>query len=82
MKIQSIAIAVVAVVAASASASASATFADAPAPKAAEPHPAPRAQTLLDEVAAGMREILRAVSPEISLPAIEVKLPAFAPRRG
>jgi hypothetical protein len=78
MKIRSIAIAVVAVLAASASASAA--FADAP--QLTEPRPAPRAQTLLDEVAAGMREILRAVSPEIALPAIEVKLPTLTPRRG
>lgn len=82
MKIRSLVFAVVAVLSASASASASAAFADAPAPNAAEPQPTPRVQPLLDEVAAGMREILRAVSPEIRLPAIDVKLPTLAPRRG
>ena len=35
----------------------------------------PREQTLLEELAAGMRELLRAAAPEISLPTIELKLP-------
>jgi hypothetical protein len=78
MKIRSLVAAVVAAFATSAA------FADvtAPAPEAAALKAAPREQTLLDEVAAGMREILRAVSPEIRLPAIEIKLPPLAPRRG
>jgi hypothetical protein len=36
---------------------------------------------LLAEVTAGMREILRAVTPEISLPTIEIKLPTLDARR-
>jgi hypothetical protein len=75
MKSRSIAIAVVAVLATSAA------FAGAPALKVAAPQPAPRAQTLLEDVAAGMREVLRAVTPEISLPAVELKLPTLDPRR-
>jgi len=75
MKIRSIAIAAVAFLATSAA------FADAPAPRVAEPQPAPRAQTLLADLAAGMREVLRAVTPEISLPTVEVKLPTLDPRR-
>jgi hypothetical protein len=76
MNSRSIALAVVAVLAVS-SASAAAT-----ATKAAEPQPAPRAQTLLDELAAGMRDVLRAVTPEVSLPKLEIKLPPLdrAPR--
>ena len=51
-------------------------------PKRRTPQPAPREQTLLEEVAAGMREVLRAVTPEISLPKLEIKLPTLdrAPR--
>jgi hypothetical protein len=33
------------------------------------------------EIAAGMREVLRAATPEISLPALEVKLPTLDARR-
>jgi hypothetical protein len=76
MKIRSLVLAIVAAFATSAA------FADAPAPEAAALKSAPREQTLLDEVGAAMREILRAVSPEIRLPAVEVKLPPLAPRRG
>jgi hypothetical protein len=68
MKIRSIAVAVVAVLATSSA------FAAAPAPKA-ESQAAPRVETLLDELAAGMRDVLRAVAPEISLPKLEIKLP-------
>ncbi len=75
MNIRSIALAVVAVLATSAA------FAEAAALKAAEPQPAPREQTLVEEIAAGMREIVRAVTPEISLPAVEVKLPTLDARR-
>lgn len=76
MNIRSIALAAVAVL------TMSSAFAAAPPPKAAEPQPAPRAQTLLDELAAGMRDVLRAVTPEVSLPKLEVKLPLLnrAPR--
>ena len=55
-------------------------FADAPkAAKAApaEAQPTVREQTVLAEVAAGMREVLRAVVPEISLPALDLKLPTL-----
>jgi hypothetical protein len=75
MKIRSIASAAIAVVAASAA------FADLPAAKVAEPQPAPRAETLLEEIADGMREVLRVVTPEISLPTVEVKLPTLDARR-
>jgi hypothetical protein len=75
MKIRSITVAVVAALATSAA------FADAPSPKVAAPQPAPRAQSLVQEIAVGMREVLRAVTPEISLPALEVKLPKVDVRR-
>ena len=75
MKIQSIAIAAVACLAASAA------LAGEPAPKVAQPQPAPRGQTLLAEVTAGMRDMLRTVAPEISLPTIDVKLPTLDARR-
>ena len=52
-------------------------FADAPKAAPAVALPAVRAQTLLEEIAAGMRGVLRAVVPEISLPALELKLPAL-----
>jgi hypothetical protein len=52
-------------------------FADAPKAAPADPRPAVREQTVLEELAAGMREILRAVVPEISLPALEIKLPTL-----
>jgi hypothetical protein len=69
MKIRSIALAAVAMFAVSSA------FAAAPAPKAAEPQPVPRAQTLLEELAAGTRDVLRAVVPDVSLPKLEIKLP-------
>jgi hypothetical protein len=69
MNIRSISVAAVAVLAASAA------FARAPESAPAEPQAALRVQTLIEELAAGMREVLRAVAPEISLPAIEIKLP-------
>ena len=75
MKIRFIAIAAMAAMATSAA------LANAPSPVVAEPRPAPRAQTLVKELAAGMREILRAVTPEISLPAVELQLPTLDPRR-
>jgi hypothetical protein len=71
MKIRSIALAAAAV------ATTCAVFAEAPAHKPVAPQPAPREQTVLQDLAAGMREILRAVTPEISLPAIEIKLPTL-----
>jgi hypothetical protein len=74
MNTRSIAIAVVAFIATSTA------FAGAPAAKVAAPQPAPRAQTLVEELADGMREILRAVTPEISLPTIEIKLPTLDAR--
>ena len=43
-----------------------------------EPRPTVREQTLLEELTAGMREIVVAVVPEISLPKLELKLPALA----
>ena len=75
MKIRSITVAAVAALATSAA------LADARTPKAAAPQPAPSAQSLVQEIAAGMREVLRAATPEISLPALEVKLPAVDARR-
>jgi hypothetical protein len=55
----------------------SAVFAEAAKPAPVEPAPAAREQTLLQDVAAGMRELLRAVAPEISLPKLEIKLPTL-----
>jgi len=55
----------------------SAAFAAEPKPTAAEPQREARAQTALQDLAAGMREVLRSVAPEISLPALELKLPAL-----
>lgn len=75
MKIKSIAFGLVAAM------TASAAFAEAPALKAAEPQPAACEQKLVDEITVGMREVLRAVTPEISLPKVEVKLPTLAARR-
>ncbi len=68
MKIRSLAVAAVAVFATYSA------FAAAPAPKP-EPQPTPRAPTLLEDLATGMREVLRAVTPEVSLPKLEIKLP-------
>jgi hypothetical protein len=70
MKIRSIALAAVAVLATSS------TFAAASAPRA-EPPPAPRAKQLVEELASGMREVLRAVTPEVSLPKLEITLPSL-----
>ncbi len=53
-------------------------LAETPKRPAVEPRPAVREQTLLDELAAGMREIVVAVVPEISLPKLELKLPTLA----
>jgi hypothetical protein len=51
------------------------------APKPVQPtHTVPRTQTLVQDLAAGAREILRAVTPEISLPAVELKLPTLDAR--
>jgi hypothetical protein len=68
------------VVAAVAFAAVSAAYADEPAPKPAKTE-APRVETALAELTAGMREVLRAVTPEISLPALELKLPKLDPAR-
>jgi hypothetical protein len=54
---------------------ASAALAEAPERKPATPEPAAYEQTLLADLAGGMRDLLRAVVPEISLPAVELKLP-------
>jgi hypothetical protein len=84
MKIRFIPVAVVAALASSAA------FADAratlegprrEASKVAAPQPAPRAQSLVQEIAAGMREVLHAATPEIALPALELKLPTVDARR-
>lgn len=61
--------------------STSAAFANAPEQKSREPQPAAREQPLLENLANGMRELLRAAVPEISLPTIELKLPALDPSR-
>ena len=57
--------------------STSAAFADAPEQRSPASQPAAREQTLLENLADGMRELLRAAAPEISLPTIELKLPAL-----
>lgn len=68
MKIRSLAVPAVAVFATCSA------FAAAPAPKP-EPQPTPRAPTLLEDLGTGMRDVLRAVTPEVSLPKLEIKLP-------
>ena len=45
--------------------------------KRPEPRPIAREQTLLEELAAGMRVVLVAAAPEISLPKLELKLPTL-----
>ena len=55
----------------------SAAAAEAPQPAAAEQRSTAREQTVLKDVAEGMRELLRAVTPEISLPKLEIKLPTL-----
>jgi len=72
MNVRSIAFATLTLVATST------VFAEAPKAAPAEPRPVAREQTVLQDVAAGMRELLRAVAPEISLPAIEITLPKLA----
>lgn len=73
MKVRSIAFAAIAVIAASA---ALAEAPESPQPAAnVRPEPVVREQTLLEEVAAGMREILRAVTPDIALPKLSLELP-------
>jgi hypothetical protein len=75
MKIRSI------IVAAAAALATSVAFANTPAPKPAQPQPVPRAESVVEELVAGMRELLRAAAPEIALPKLEVKLPALDARR-
>ena len=74
MKIRSFAVAAVALLATSL------VFAGEAALKPAQPEPASRAQTLLDDLAAGMRDVLRAVVPEIAMPELDVKLPSLDAR--
>ena len=75
MNVRSIAFAAIAVIATSAA------IAEAPRssqpPAKIRPEPVVREQTLLEEVAAGMREILRAVTPDIALPEISLELPTL-----
>ena len=52
-------------------------FAEAPKRASAEPPLVVREHTVIEELAAGMREVLRAVVPAISLPALELKLPTL-----
>jgi hypothetical protein len=59
----------------------STAFAATPESQRAPQQPADGHSTLLTEIAASMRDLLRAVTPEISLPALEVKLPTLEPRR-
>jgi hypothetical protein len=75
MNVRSLAFAAIAVIAAS---TAIAEAPESPQPAAKiRPEPAVREQTLLEEVAAGMREILRAVTPDIALPEISIELPTL-----
>jgi hypothetical protein len=71
MNVRSIAFAAVALIATST------VLAEAAKQPAQEARPAVREQTLAENVAAGMREILRAVTPEISLPKVEIRLPTL-----
>jgi hypothetical protein len=73
MKARSLALAAIALL------TATAAFAETPERKLVTPQPAAREQTVLEELAGSMREVVRAVVPEISLPAVELKLP---PLRG
>jgi hypothetical protein len=75
MKIRSIAIAAVAVATTVSSVAGEAAL------PPAQPEPASRAQMLLEDLAAGMRDVLRAVAPEIALPRLDVKLPSLDARR-
>lgn len=74
MKIRSIALSAIALTAISAA------FAGTPESQRAPQPTAAGNSTLLTEIAASMRDLLRAVTPEISLPALEVKLPTLEPR--
>jgi len=75
MNVRTIAFAALAVLAASA---ALAEAPKSPQPAATtQPEPVVREQTLLEEVTAGMREILRAVTPDIALPALSIELPTL-----
>jgi len=65
MNVRSFALAALALVAISPA------FAEAP------KRPAVLEQTLLEELVAGMREIVVAAAPEISLPKVELKLPTL-----
>jgi hypothetical protein len=60
----------------------SAALADAPEQSARESQPRGPKQTLLENLADGMRELLRAVAPEISLPQLELELPSLDLERG
>jgi hypothetical protein len=76
MKIRAFSVAAVAAFAMSAT---SLTFAGEPVLQPAE-SPAPRKQTLLEDLAAGMRDVLRTVVPEIALPQMDLKLPTLDSR--
>lgn len=71
MKIRSIAVAAVALLATSLA------FAGEAALKPAQPEPSSRAQALLEDLAAGMRDVLLAAVPEIALPKLVVQLPSL-----
>jgi len=71
MNVRHFAIATVALVATSG------LFAEEAKPAPAQPQRETREQPVLRELAAGMRDVLRAVVPEISLPALELKLPTI-----
>jgi hypothetical protein len=77
MKIRAFTVAATAAFAMSAT---SLAFAREPAPRPTQSQPAQRGQALLEDLAAGMRDVLRAVVPEIALPQIDVKLPALVSR--
>ncbi len=77
MKIRAITVAATAAFALSAT---SLTCASETAPRPAQSQPVQRGQALLEELAAGMRDVLRAVVPEIALPQLDVKLPALVSR--
>jgi hypothetical protein len=75
MNVRAIAFAAIALIATSAA------LAEAPEPAQPtaklRPEPVVREQTLLEEVVAGMREILRAVTPDIALPELSIELPTL-----
>ncbi len=74
MTIRSIAVAAVAV------AATSMAFAGEAALKPAQLGAAPRVQTLVEDLSASAREVLRAVVPEIALPRLDVQLPTLHAR--